>query len=104
MSCYSGPNPINDKERAAIWKWAKANGIDRGMPIEKVGDAINDYFFSGHARPEWISDILSGRKTPFRHVADAMWKQQYNRRVIEQKARELSRLQSMGPVGKTLRA
>jgi hypothetical protein len=55
------------------------------------------------ARAEWITDILSGRKTPFREVATNAWRAQYNRRVITQQAKELSRLQSMGPVGKTLR-
>jgi hypothetical protein len=104
MACYSGPNPVKDEERAAIWKWAKANGIDQGMPIEKVGNAINDHFFSGHARPEWISDILSGRKTPYKQVADAAWKAQYNRRVITQQAADLSRLKAMGPVGRSLSA
>jgi len=104
LACYSGPNPVTDKERMTIWAWAKANGIDRGLPIEKVGDAINKQFFAGHAKPEWISDILSGRKTPFKSVADAAWRTQYNRRAIVQQAANLSKLQSMGPVGKTLRA
>jgi len=101
--CYSGPNPIKDDERPVIWKWAKENGIDAGMPIEHVGKAINDHFFGGQAKPEWINDILSGRKTPFRAVANDLWKKQYNRRVITQQAKEISRLEGMGPVGKVLR-
>jgi hypothetical protein len=103
MPCYSGPNPVKDDERIVIWKWAKANGIDRGLPIDKVGDAINQHFFAGQARPEWITDILSGRKTPFRDVANDAWRKQYNRRAIVQQASELSKMASMGPVGKTLR-
>src|SRR5258708_27574259 len=102
MGCYSGPNPINDEDRIAIWRWAKENGIDKGLPIDKVGDAINDHFFQGHAKDKWISDILSGRKTPYRHVADAAWRAQYNRRVITQQAADVSRLKAMGPVGKAL--
>lgn len=103
MACYSGPNPVKDEERLAIWKWAKENGIDQGLPMEKVGDAINKYFFAGQARPEWISDILSGRKTPYRSIANDAWRKQYNRRVIVQQAKDMARLASMGPVGKVLR-
>jgi hypothetical protein len=104
MACYNGPNPIKDEERAVIWKWAKENAIDRGMPIEKVGDSINQYFFAGHAKPEWITDILSGRKTPFRDLTNDAWKKQYNRRVIVQQAQDMSRLANMGPLRKTLSA
>lgn len=102
--CYNGPNPIKDEDRFTIWKWAKEKGgIDAGEPIEKVYDNINNFFYGGQAKPEWISDILSGRKTPFRQVADEMWKKQYNRRVVTQQAQEISRLENMGPVGKVLR-
>jgi hypothetical protein len=101
--CYNGPNPVKDEERQAIWGWAKANAIDQGLPIEKVGDAINEHFFGGQAKPEWINDILSGRKTPFKQVANDLWRKQYNRRVITQQAREISQLANMGPVGKLLR-
>ena len=98
--CYSGPNPVEDKDRMAIWKWAKANGIDQGMPFDKVHDAINTHFFGGQAKPEWITDILSGRKTPFRAVADGAWKAQYNRRQIVQQAQAISKQQAMGPVSR----
>lgn len=102
-ACYSGPTPVTDDERAAIWKWAKENGIDKGMPIEKVGDSINQHFFAGQAKPEWISDILSGRKTPFRFQANDAWKAQYNRRQIVQQAKDMSRQQTMGPAWKMMR-
>src|SRR6266704_800015 len=99
MACYDGPNPVKDDERLAIWKWAKENaGINQGVPIEKVHNAINKYFFNGVAKPEWINDILSGRKTPFREVANDVWRSQYNRRNIIQQAKDLSRLQNMNPV------
>src|SRR6266704_445573 len=99
MACYDGPNPVKDDERLAIWKWAKENaGINQGVPIEKVHNAINKYFFNGVAKPEWINDILSGRKTPFREVANDVWRAQYNRRNIIQQAKDLSRLQNMNPV------
>lgn len=102
--CYKGPNPIKDDERFAVWKWAKENaGIDSGVPIDQVGKAINDHFYGGQGKPEWINDILSGRKTPFKAVANEMWKKQYNRRVITQQAQEISRLVNLGPVGKALR-
>jgi hypothetical protein len=103
MACYGGPIPVTDDERIVIWKWAKANGIDKGLPIDKVGDAINEHFFGGQAKPEWITDILSGRKTPFKHLADDAWRKQYNRRTIVQQASELSRMASIGPAGKMLR-
>jgi hypothetical protein len=96
--CYvnqtKGANPITDEERIGIWRWAKENAIDpKGNPdIDGVGKAINDYFFGGQAHPDWITDILSGRKTPFREVANDMWKKQYNRRVVIQQAQETARL------------
>ena len=80
--CYSGPNPIDHDDRMAIWRWAKANAIDHGLPIDKVGDSINTHFFAGQDKPEWITDILSGRKTPFRELANDAWRKQYNRRQI----------------------
>lgn len=103
MACYSGPNPVTDDERVVIWRWAKENAIDKGLPFEKVHDAINNYFFGGHAPDGWINDILSGRKTPFKHLADDLWRKQYDRRVIVQKAAELSRMEAMGPVSKVVR-
>jgi hypothetical protein len=102
MPCYNGPNPIKDDERIAVWRWAKANGIDQGLPIEKVGDAINQHFFNGMAKPEWITDILSGRKTPFRELSNAAWKQQYNRRQIIAQAKDIAGQQAMHPVLKGL--
>ena len=102
MACYSGPNPVTNEERVAIWRWAKIHGIDQGLPIEKVGDAINQFFFAGRARPEWITDILSGRKTPFKYLADDAWRKQYRRRTIVRQATDLSRKQSMGPVAKSV--
>src|SRR4029077_19290632 len=98
MACYNGPNPVTDEERLDIWKWAKANAIDKGMPLEKVRDEINKYFFNGIAKDEWLNDILSGRKTPFREVANDVWRAQYNRRNIIQQARNLSREQNLNPV------
>lgn len=101
--CYNGPNPIKDDERYAIWKWAKENGIDAGEDIGKVSDGINQYFFGGQAKPEWINDILSGRKTPFRKVADDLWRKQYNRQAVTQQAQEIARVANMGPVGKFIK-
>ena len=102
--CYNGPNPVKDEERAVIWKWAKEHGgIDDGFPINHVANAVNQQFFGGMAKPEWINDIMSGRKTPFREVADDMWKKQYNRRVITQQAQEISRLANLGPVATKIR-
>ena len=102
--CYNGPNPVDDQDRLAIWKWAKdQGGIDKGAPIEQVHDAINQKFFNGKAKPEWINDILSGRKTPFKFLANDQWKKQYNRRVITQQANEISKIGDMGQAGKILR-
>jgi hypothetical protein len=101
--CYSGPNPIKDEERYAIWAWAKKNGIDAGLPIEQVQRAIDQHFFGGQAKTAWLNDILSGRKTPFRTVATDMWKKQYNRRIVTQQAADASRIAAMGPVGKLFR-
>jgi hypothetical protein len=103
-ACYSGPIPVKDEERQAIWRWAKENAIDHGMPIEKVGDAIKNHFFAGQAKPEWITDILSGRKTPYRAVANDVWKKQYNRRRIIQQANDMSKVQAMGPAARLMHA
>ena len=102
MDCYDGPNPVKDEERYAIWKWAKENGIDQGLPIEQVHDAINKYFFGGQAKPEWINDILSGRKTPFRAAAKEIWRKQYNRRVVIMQARQMLEQGASGKVAKVL--
>src|SRR5262245_49357367 len=85
--CYDGPNPITDEQRPVIWKWAKENAIDKGLPLDKVHDAINEHFFGGQGKSEWINDLLSGRKTPFKRVADDLWRSQYNRRLITQQAK-----------------
>src|SRR4029077_17138678 len=102
--CYSGPLPVTDEERMAIWRWSKANGIDQGLPFEKVHEAINNHFFAGAAKPEWITDILSGRKTPLRSVANAAWRTQYNRRAIVEHATNLTQQQAMSPAGKAFHA
>lgn len=102
--CYNGPNPIKDEERLVIWKWAKEHGgANDGMPIEHVANAINTKFFGGMGKPEWIDDILSGRKTPFRDVATDMWKKAYNARTIIKQANDLPTIASMGKLGKTTR-
>jgi hypothetical protein len=74
----------------AIWKWAKENAIDQGASLDKTTQMINQHFFGNQAKPEWISDILSGRKTPYRYVADKLWMAQAARRRIIQQAQELS--------------
>lgn len=103
--CYSGSLPLTDKERLVVWKWAKEHGgIDVGTPIDVVSDNINKQFFNGMAPQRWMTDIISGRKTPFRQVANDMWRKQYNRRVIQQEARDARELATLGPVAKTIRA
>lgn len=98
-ACYSGGNPADDEGiRIAIWRWAKPNLIDAGMPFAKVKDEINNHFFQGTAKDAWLNDILSGRKTPFKEVSDEMFRAQYNRRNIVKQAEDLSRLGKMGPV------
>jgi hypothetical protein len=90
--CYSGPNPIgklNDQERLALWKWVKENGADSGMPIGKVHEVLNNHFFGGHAKPEWVNEFLAARKTPFKRASDAAWTAQANRRNIQQQAKHL---------------
>jgi hypothetical protein len=99
MPCYSGPNPVTDpKDRMIIWKWAKENGIDQGLPFAKIHDAINTHFFGGMARSEWIDDILSGRKTPFRTLANDVWRAQYNRRMITQQAQAQMKVYARSPL------
>ncbi len=103
--CYSGPSPIRDtkdsseiEKRMAIWKWAvEHGGIAGGRSYEDVHKAINSQFFQGRARPEWITDILSGRKTPYRELSDKMYAAQYYRRQITQQAQQVARGQAIDP-------
>jgi len=104
MPCYNGPNPVKDDERMAIWKWAKANGIDEGRPFSEMHERINAHFFAGQAKPEWITDILSGRKTPLRELSNAAWKQQYNRRQIVRQAQEIAGRKALPPVVRALKS
>src|SRR5260221_9500140 len=102
MACYDGPNPVKDEERAAIWKWAKENAIDKGLPIEKVHDEINKYFFNGVAKPEWKNDILFGMKTPVRAETIDVCRAQHNHFNTIHQTRDLSRLQHMNPVDRAI--
>ena len=102
-ACYSGPIPVTDEERIAIWRWAKLASIDKGEPIDKVSDAINQHFFAGQAKSEWLSDILSGRKTPFRELTNEAWKKQYYRRQIVAQAQEVTGRQAMHPAVKAMK-
>src|SRR6267154_5397185 len=95
--CYKGPNPIKDDERVVIWKWARDNHIDSGVPIGQVKDAINQHFYNGMAKPEWLDDIITGRKTPFRDVANDAWRKQYNRQAIVQQAKDISEWAKLPP-------
>lgn len=72
------------------------------MSYDKVHKGINDYFFGGQARPEWITDILSGRKTPFKSVANDLWRKQYNRQAVIQQAQSLAHQSELGPIGKVV--
>ena len=101
--CYSGPIPVTDEERIVIWRWAKANGIDHGLSFDKIHDAINTKFFAGQGKAEWITDILSGRKTPFRELSNAAWRAQYNRRQIILQAQDIAGQQAMHPVLKGIK-
>jgi hypothetical protein len=98
MACYKGRNPVTDEERWHIWDWVKANAIDRGVPIEKAAEMVNKKFFSGRAPETWIADIMSGRKTPYKNLADKLWAAQYKRRVLTDRALNLSRKESLGPL------
>jgi hypothetical protein len=107
MACYPGDNPIDKDDpkglnRAAIWKWAikpygvdprtgleTGGGISEGRSFHDVGESINRHFYGGAAtnRPEWITDVLSGRKTPLKPFALDLWKKSYNRRMIVEQAK-----------------
>lgn len=100
MACYDGPIPINDEDRLAIWKWIKENGLDQGVGIELTGPMINERFFGGAAKPEWITDILSGRRTPFKQLTLDAWRKQYRQRITLDNAINDSRRAAMGPVAK----
>ena len=95
--CYPGPNPIdkNDPEglrRAAIWKWVKEHGIDQGKSFDEIHDMIKQKVFSGMAdfKPEWATDILSGRKTPYHKIATDAWQAQARRKAVVQHAKDVA--------------
>jgi len=103
-ACYTGPDPYdNVPDRMGIWKWAKEHGgIDEGKDLEDVGKAINQYFYGGIGKPEWILDKINGNKTPIKPFVIDMWKKQYNRRQIIAQASELTNTirheQKLGPI------
>jgi hypothetical protein len=102
--CYSGSNPVKTLEEGIeIWRWAKAHAIDHGLPFEEIHDLINKEYFSGTGRPEWINEILSGRKTQFRALANDIWKKQYNRRQTVLYAQAATEAHALSPVAKTLK-
>src|SRR5581483_3809210 len=86
--------PISEEERFAIWKWINDNNlIDRSR--DEIGKAVNDFFFAGQGKQEWIDDVLSGRNTPFEKQAKALWKAKHEKEKAIQKA--LSELKRMRP-------
>lgn len=89
-ACFPGPDPLGtEQDRFVIWKWVKEHGgIDQGRSLKEVGDAINHYFYAGMAKPEWVTDKLTGNKTPLKPFALDAWKKQYNRRMIIAQAKE----------------
>jgi hypothetical protein len=86
-----------------IWKWAKANGIDHGLPYDEVHDLINKEYFSGTGKSAWIDEILAGRKTPFRELSNDVWRKQYNRRQAVNEAKAATEASALSPVAKTLK-
>lgn len=72
-----------------MWRWTKENAIDHGMPFEQVHETLNNHYFGGNAKGEWLNEFLAARKTPFKRASDAAWTAQANRRNIQQQARHL---------------
>ena len=103
-ACYQGPDPYdNERGRMAIWAWAKkpsgidpktgremGGGIDEGRSFDDVHDAINRHFYNGFAPPEWITDKLSGRKTPLKPFAMSAKIAEIHRRNITAQAKRLT--------------
>ena len=90
-----------------IWKWAKAHGIDKGLPFSEIHDLIAKEYFSGGKDPktsQWINEILKGRKTPLRQVSTEAWRAQANRRIAIEKAKQAAGRAAMSPAGRALSA
>ncbi len=87
--CFSGPNPVTEEERIAVWRWVAKNYIDHGAPYETIKAAVKTKLGGAAFKDEWVDDILSGRKTPFRFVSDRAWAAQYYRRQATLHAQEL---------------
>jgi hypothetical protein len=78
---------LREEERLGIVKWAREHAIRPGSSLADVNSAINQRFFGGIGKPEWINDVLGGRKTPERNLAMDVWKQQDARRQIYAQAK-----------------
>lgn len=89
MACVTKVE-LSEDERLGIIKWAREHAIRPGSSLADVNKAINDRFFGGMGKPEWINDILGGRKTPERHLAMDVWKKQDARRQIYSQAKNSS--------------
>ena len=64
--------PYRDDDRIVIWKWINENCRDKEG--DEISKAVNDRFFAGEAKQEWLDDILSGRNTPFQKETKGLWK------------------------------
>jgi hypothetical protein len=64
--------PYRDDDRIVIWKWINENCLDKER--DEISKAVNDRFFAGEAKQEWLDDILSGRNTPFQKETKRLWK------------------------------
>ena len=103
MACYSGPNPIDTPEkRRFILAWARPM-FEAGLPMDKIGEAINDRWFKGRAPSKWLyDDILKGKNTPYEKALRDIWKTQFDRRVKTQEAENLAKSESKGWMDKAL--
>ena len=119
FGCFPDPNPIDDNDpeglrRAAVWKWIKKPyGIDpktgeetgggwmEGRSMEDISRSVNHKIYGGVGDPRWVTDIMGGRKTPYRFQVTDAWAKQKAREVAVAAAKnqtdEILSLQKLGP-------
>jgi hypothetical protein len=128
FGCFPGPNPVDDNDpegimRASIWKWIKkpygvdpktgketGGGWNEGRSFEDISDSVNHRFYGGVGKPEWITDVMGGRKTPYKFQVTDAWAKQKAREVSVANAKrqtdEILKLQKrgalFGPLGKVI--
>jgi hypothetical protein len=101
MACYSKGNPATKQDAEQMWKFMEPH-LKAGVPIENMWDTVNQQMYGGLGKAQWIGDILSGKKTPYKAFASKLWKAQYESRIAQAAAANSTRIAAMGKPARML--